>query len=403
MAAVADDPLARLENLAKHQAAEKKAAANMTQARVKLVLGKDAKSAFFATLALRLKLEPDWDCETAKTNGKLIRYNPSYVNDLSPEQRIGLVVHEVMHCSNAHQSRRGQREPKQWNIAGDLAINDLIREAGYSLPPGGLYPGDGEYANIASGLSAEEIYSLLPPDDKGGKHGDDPGGCGAVEDAGDGDQADAAMSEGDWKVAVGQASNVAQQRGELPGGLARMVGQVLDPETPWQDVLRDFLSTCLMARDDYTWRIPNRRFIGQGLYLPSLRSETMGHIVVAIDTSGSIDDTTLAKFGAECNGILGCHPCRVSVVYCDARVQHVDNWTPNDGELVLQAHGGGGTDHQPVWNWLRDECDEDPACVVCLTDGYTSFGNPPDVPVLWAISPNGMGGAAPFGRTIKLK
>lgn len=407
MTAVLDDPLARLEQLAKRQTAERKADLALQQAVVTIVLGRDAKSAFFTTLALKIanpqSRHPDWNCQTAKTNGKQLWYNPSYVNDLSAEQRIGLVIHEVMHCSNAHQCRRAGRNDKQWNIAADIAINGLIREAGFSLPPGGLYPAEGQYANIPEGLSAEEIYSRLPHDQGGQGQGDDPGGCGAVEDAGDGDQAAAAMSEGDWKVATGQAANVAQQRGELPSGLARMVGQVLDPETPWQDVLRDFSGSCLMARDDYTWRIPNRRFIGQGIYLPSLRSETLGHIVIAVDTSGSIDDATLAKFGAECNGILGCHPCRVSVVYCDAKVQHVDDWSPNNGELVLQSHGGGGTNHQPVWDWVRDECDEEPACVVCLTDGFTEFGKAPDVPVLWAITPDGMDGPAPFGRTIKMK
>lgn len=398
MSSVCDDPLARLEQMAKRQSSEEKAAKAFSKARVRLVLGKDAKAAFFATLALRMKPVANWDIQTARTDGRTVEYNPTFVENLSPDQLVGVITHEVMHIAVKHHCRRQGRDVKRWNVAGDLAINDILKDAGFTLPTGALYPGQGQYSKLQPNLSAEEYYDQLPKEHgKDGDEGDDPGGCGGVEDAGDQAQQKAASAEADVQIA--QAATVAKHRGELPGGLARLVDEILNPKVPWQDVLREFLSRTLSARDDYTWGMPNRRFIAQGIYLPSLRSEVMGDIVVAIDTSGSIGDDELRVFGGELNGILECHPCSVSVVYCDAHVNNVEHWEPSDGPLTLKACGGGGTDHAPVFDWIREQ-GIDPAAVVCLTDGYTNFPKAPQYPVLWAMTSDVV---APFGRTIKIE
>lgn len=406
------DPIAELERMSRHQTAETDAARAIQKARVKLVLGKDAPAAFFATLALRMKPTVDWELETAATDGRTLFYNPEFILSLSPEQRVGLLAHEVMHNAMAHGCRREGRDMPDWNVACDLAINGIVQDAGMQLPPGALFPGQGNYSDMGEGWAAEEYYGKLPHKNrKDGEEGDgdgsgegdgqgnDPGKCGGVKDAGDPSQQQ--TTQADWKVAVAQAATAAKGRGELPGGLGRLVEEIVNPKVPWQDELREFVSRTLTARDDYTWGAPNRRFIAQGLYLPSLRSEAMGDVVVAIDTSGSIEADTLESFGGELNGILECRPCKVSVVYCDSHVNKVVEWEPSDGELKLEACGGGGTSHRPVWEWLRQSGSQ-PECVVCLTDGYTSWGDDPGVPVLWAITPDGTSEKPPFGRVIRM-
>jgi predicted metal-dependent peptidase len=281
------------------------------------------------------------------------------------------------------------------------------------LPPGALFAGQGPYADLPTGLSAEEYCAQLPgrkkhgggdgdgnddADGDGGDGGNDPGKCGGVEDAGD--QAAQQEAEAEWKVAVAQAATAAKQRGELPGGLARMVSDIVEPKVLWQDVLREFVSRSLTARDDYSWSAPNRRFIAQGVYLPSLRSESMGAIVVAIDTSGSIGEAELKEFAGELNGILDCRPCSVSIVYCDADVNKVVEWEPSDGPLALESCGGGGTSHHPVWEWLRNQ-ESQPERVVCLTDGYTCWGDDPGLPVLWALTADSRA-EPPFGQTVRM-
>jgi predicted metal-dependent peptidase len=219
-------------------------------------------------------------------------------------------------------------------------------------------------------------------------------------DPGDGSPAACKEAEADAAVAVSQAERVAQQRGELPGGIARLVEQVLEPKVDWRETLREFVSR--FARNDYSWAHPNRRFIHHGLYLPGLRSEELGDVVLAVDTSGSIGGKVLARFASEAEGILQSYDCALTILYHDAQIQHVQTWRSTDGPLMLELKGGGGTDHHVVFEWVAEQ-GVDPACLVCLTDLESSFPEePPGYPVLWATV--GAGATkAPFGVQVEIE
>jgi len=292
-----DDPFAVIERAAARQVATEHAVHALTAARGRLILGRDAKSAFFATLALRLTPEVDWTCETIATDGKVLAYNPAFVASLSSDEVVGVLAHEVMHNALAHPCRRGTRDPTRWNIACDLAVNPLLVQVGFVLPASRLMPGEGSYAHLPPGKSADEYYALLgvpsPPtesDDTSRENPDcgsvpvDPGGCGSVRDPANGSSSTIAETESGWQVAVAQAEQAARNRGELPAGLGRAVEHVLRPPQDWKEVLREFVSS--QARNDYSWARPNRRFLWQGLYLPGLHSVELGEVVIAIDTSG---------------------------------------------------------------------------------------------------------------------
>ena len=98
-------------------------------------------------------------------------------------------------------------------------------------------------------------------------------------------------------VRIAQASEIARGRGKLPGALSRLIQSVVNPVVDWRDVLREYIST--HARNDYVWSPPNRRYVHQGLYLPSLRSEELGDVALAVDTSGSITQSVLDRFASE--------------------------------------------------------------------------------------------------------
>ena len=396
-------PFAALEEAAARQAAEEAAARALAGARARLVLGRDARSAFFGTLVLRLKPEPGWDLDTLATDGRVLRYHPPFVSALSPDELVGVLAHEVMHCALAHPARRQGRDPERWNVACDLAVNPLLVAAGVILPSSRLMPGEGQHAGLDPGKSADEYYALLPgpaaaEGDESGSRGD-PGGCGQVIDPGDGDPAKARQVEADWQVAVVQAQSAAAGRGPLPAGLGRAVDDVLHPPADWRAVLREFVSS--HAKNDYSWTRPNRRFLAQGLYLPGLRSEELGDVVLAVDTSGSIGEQLLGAFAAEANAVLASFDCTVTVLYHDTEVQKVQTWRSADGPLVLDPVGGGGTSHACVFDWLT-RSGLDPACVVCLTDLDTEFPpTAPAVPVLWAV-PGVTSRDPPFGRLVSL-
>ena len=139
----------------------------------------------------------------------------------------------------------------------------------------------------------------------------------------------------EWQVAVVQAEQIAQSRGEMPSGLQRTVTAIQHPPVDWREVLRTFVSAS--ARNDYSWSRPNRRFLWQGLYLPGLHSEELGEIVIAIDTSGSVGTRELGQFTTETNAILGAFDCNVTVLYHDTEIQHVQTWRSSDGPIVTRT------------------------------------------------------------------
>jgi predicted metal-dependent peptidase len=393
------DAISELEQRASRHRAEEEAAEAYSTALTRLLRGKIndsgdrnmASCAFFATLAMRLKRQPDWDIPTAVVNGRTLKYNPDWLLSLSADERVAVLAHEVLHCSNAHHVRRRERDNDLWNIAADLSINGLLKDTGFQMPQGVLYA---ERQGFAEGLSAEEYYDQLPYEPH--TQGDDPGGCGGVDD-GAADEAGRRQQEAEWKIATAQAAQMAGERGEMSGGLERFVQSVTAPQVDWRAELREFVNS--HAKKDYAWVPPNRRFVHMGLYLPSLHSDELGDVVVACDCSGSIGEDDLARFAGEIEEIAAVAQCRVTVLYHDSRVLKVQEWEPTDGPLKLTPVGGGGTNHRPVFEWI-DRLPE-PTCVVCLTDLASRFPDRvPSYPVLWATDSSKQG---PFGRTIRIR
>src|SRR4026207_1984577 len=110
---------------------------------------------FFGSLALRLDLRVDNNQPAMRTNGRVLKINEKWVDSVTPDELVGVVAHEVMHCSNLHMTRRDQRDPETWNIACDRAINPVLSQAGFKLPP------DGYNDPADLGKSAEKIYSEI--------------------------------------------------------------------------------------------------------------------------------------------------------------------------------------------------------------------------------------------------
>lgn len=417
------DPMAVLDRAAHRQHAEEKGALAISDAISRLILGLNPAHAFFATLACRFVDQeapspiPDWDIETAMTDGKRIRYNPDWYVGLSPDHQVFVIAHEVMHPALQHHARRGDRDHKTWNIAADLTINPALKQAGLKPLPCARMPGEGPHAELPPDLSAEEYYDLLrnkhqgKEEQDGGGEGEgegegqgegngegEDGASGGVEDAGDGSPADQRQAEAEWEVAVTQAQEAAKRRGNLSGGLARLVAQTLAPKVDWKEQLREFVSR--NARNDYSWRRPRRSLVGQGIYLPGLQSQDLGDVAVAVDTSGSIGQRELEVFAAEIQAILDAFDCSLTVLYHDSRVCHVQTWKSSDGPLKLEPRGGGGTSHVPVFEWI-EKMDDLPTCLVCLTDLCSTFPtSAPEYPVLWATTLSGTKG--PWGQTLEV-
>jgi predicted metal-dependent peptidase len=344
---------------------------------------------FFGTLAVRLKPVADDSIKTAATDGQRLIYSPKYIEKLSPHQLKGLIAHEVMHCVFNHMTRRQDRDPEIWNSACDYAINSHLLDCGFILPDGGLVdPG-------LSGLTAEEIYNRIsnePPK---------PCAWGKVLDAGVGavnGKSNAAL-ESDWQVATTEAAEVAKQRGKLPGKLASFISEIINPKVDWRTVLWPFFTN--LINDDYSWRKPNRAYISEDEYLPSMHSEGCGPVAVVIDSSGSTAQY-YQQFASELDAVLGdVNPESVQVVVGDTQV--TDSFTLDQGSRLteLEIKGGGGTVLAPLFQHIDDPNN---AAVICLTDLEMHDCDWEDIakldlpPTLWVSTNRSL--EAPIGSTI---
>lgn len=338
---------------------------------------------WFGTLALRLKLEES-DTPTMSVDGVTLRYNEQWVSEKTDQELVAVMAHEVMHCALLHMFRGNGRDWNKWNQACDYAINPLLTAEGFVLPPEAL--DKQEYW----GMSAEQIYSALkedPQDGQGGSQGQGPNGTGDFQPAPSGAEPGEAgdevegMSEVDWQIAAEQASAVARKAGKMSADTERAMKAARQTRTDWRAILREFIENSLPS--DYSWTQPNRRYISQGMYLPGVVRENMPKIGIAVDTSGSVNAKMLEQFGAELTGILHeARPESLQVVYCDSSVKGEEEFSPEDGEVVLHAKGGGGTAFQPA----LDRFNEDPpVCVIYLTDLEGPMPKEPIYPVLWAV------------------
>lgn len=365
--------------------AEKKSAMKkIIKARTALVL----EHPFVGTIALNLPYEMDESVGTAATNGKRIKFNPHFVNELTDEEVKFLVAHECFHPMLEHNFRRGERDPRKWNQAGDYVINQLLTDEGIGKMPGQGLLDKGLYD--AAGGVTDNIYNMLPDTDEG--DGRDP--LDDCEDGG-GTPAEKAQEGAEWKVRVAQAAQSAKMMGKMSAGLERLVSEVLQPKVDWRDVMHKFVEKC--RSDMRSWARPNRRFIAQGMYLPSRSGERLGEIVYAVDCSGSITNDVINQFASE---IRKCKedmlPAMIHVVYFDSEVSHYESYESDD-ELDIRPHGGGGTAFSPVFEYIREKGIEPVACIFLTDLCCSDFGEVPDYPVLWVSTDPGQ---APFGEIV---
>jgi len=349
------------------------------------------KSVFLSTICLRLKHSFTDEIPTAATNGLTILYNPEFFAGLSAVERTGLLAHEVWHVAFNHLTRVGTKDKRTWNIAGDYVINYMLTQSGFTIPKGGLL--DAQYKDMAT----EEVYNLLDVDSEDNPL---PGDFDMdLLEAGSPQEQKEINDRVTDIILQGQIQSKAsgKDRGEIPNEIIRAIDELINPKLPWNQLLVRFLSN--MVKDDYTWTRPNKRFFPHH-YLPSQYSPTIGDIVVAIDTSGSVSDEDLIEMLTEIEDIRTTFkPESLTIIDCDSRIHNVFKIEKYDNILDLQFNGGGGTDFQPVINYCNEQ---QPEVLIYFTDLYADdIMEEPGYPILWICNSNH--NASSVGETIYIK
>lgn len=377
------------------------------------------QNTFFGYLSLRLRMKESKEVPTCATDGLFFYWNRNFLNFLKKNHRSEyqkylktIIAHEVLHCALLHHLRLENRNPILWNIACDLAENQALKEAGFIFPPGTLQVSEGH-----KGKNAEYIYNDLIKNSKkvkikevmgmqrigdmvkgarGKKSGENKGEnkqWKQIENASDTEQ------EQIWKQTVKVAAAQAKSAGNFPSGLDWIIDSLEPPKLNWREILRRFVEE--VAKDDYSWIYPNRRYISQGMYLPSLKSESLGDLAFFMDMSGSMSDQKIKDCLSEIQGVLSEFSFQnIYVLYFDTQVHNVDHFEETDFSPDFKPKGRGGTDVNPCFEWLKNN-NIDPSCIIVMSDmGFYNDVQITEKPSLWITT---TGKEGPYGMTIDLR
>lgn len=399
----------------------------LIKARIEMLMS----APFFGNLATRLIIKDatSW-CPTAATDGKYFYYNKHFVAALSDAECVFLMGHEVLHCVYDHMdaNRRGDRHPVLWNVANDYVINgDLIdARVGEEIKLVQICH-DWKYRGKISEEVYDDLYQQAKEDGRimemdsfdvhlDREEGDDEGSGSAGkgntdgEEEGDGPAKYTAEEKEkisqEFKNATMQAAKAAGA-GNLPGGVKRLLNDLLNPQLDWRQLLA--MQVQSVMRSDYTMATPSRKGLNEGYYLPGLDRETTIDIVAALDMSGSIGDEMARDFLSELKGIMDQYTdFKIHLLCFDTQVYNPKIFTQSDmGEFMeYELNGGGGTDFDCVFDWMKEEGVQ-PKKLVMFTDGYPygSWGDESYCDSLFIVH-GGYGDRipeSPFGITVPYK
>ena len=177
--------------------------------------------------------------------------------------------------------------------------------------------------------------------------------------------------------------------------MGRDLADLVEPKVDWREVLREFVKATCNAKDTSSWRRVNRRYLSSDIYMPSLIGERVGHLVIGIDTSGSVGNAELAEFLSEVQSIAkDVHPDKVDLIYWDGEVAGHEEYSSSQVDSIIDSTkpaGGGGTEPACVPKYIHKH-DIKGERLLMLTDGYIPEQNPSNwqigMPVLWCVKGN---------------
>lgn len=369
---------------------------------------------------------------TAYTDGINKVYCKEHIAEYKTESELrSLVLHENLHVALKQIPRHRDllHDNTILNYAMDFVVNDVIKNTvgtvGHNKEPlVTLDDGSWIYHPMFHNWSVRRVYEYLKKRkgelDKADENGEKPQPCpqqnnsstnGEGKNETDIDEALRNMDKGkddhvftevkemtteELKELEDKVDRALRQGGMLAGrmgaSIPRVIGDLLETKVDWREVFREFVQSAMRGKDEYTWRKMNKSYLANNMYLPSMHSETMGELVVAIDTSGSIDNEQISEFASELASICEtCSPDKVRVLWWDTKVhgEQVFEGNYDDIAKMLKPKGGGGTHVGCVSDYIIKSSINAEALVI-FTDGYVE-NNPKwevTTPTMWFVTQN---------------
>lgn len=335
-------------------------------------------------------------CPTAYTDGFNKRYGRDFMSKLTDLEIRGVVLHENLHVLLKHISRHrdlSKRNHRLANIAADYVVNDIIIELSKKDPNLIALPKNCFYDPMFSGWSVRRVFEYLEKEMESGKGGGRPQ---ESFDEHDGDGLDDMTPQ--EIEGVERRVDEAIQEGSVIAGrfgakIPRVIQDLMQPDIDWREVLQDFWTANVRGKDEFTWRRFNKNRLADDYYLPSVINETIGEVILAIDTSGSISNSDIAKVAARIQELCDTmSPERIRILWWDTKVHGEQLFEGNYSNLhsVLKPLGGGGTQAGCVSDYIVDK-GLTADCMVMFTDGYVESDVRwlTSIPTIWLIKEGG--------------
>ena len=372
-----------------------------------------------------IMLNKVWDNKRVPTAG-VSKHNINYqltINEdfwtgLSDDHKHGLLKHELLHIAFGHLTMYFKFSDKKLaNVAMDMEINQYI-DTDY-LPEGGINIDD--YADLNLDRKAgcryyyEKLQQAKEKKDKGGEDGTSGDEkydelCDQMD--GDGDMPSdhptwsdfEDMTEAEQKLIEKQLNKILndakemteKKRGNVPGeieGLLEMEA-ITPPKFDWKGYIRRFTGVSSKVYTKKIRRKENRRYSDN----PGLKIKMKQHMLLAIDTSGSVCDKELHEFMNEIQHIYK-QGVDITIVQCDTAIKSIE---PYKGKNEINIYGRGGTEFDPVLEYYNENIRKFTS-LVYFTDGECYTNVKPKAPVLWVLSEQShMNNDLP-GKVIKLE
>jgi len=392
---------------------------------------------FFGSLLMAFPVQSGTIGKTAYTDGIGIFYNPKFIEKLSPDETIGVLLHELFHNFFKHFQRFNDLKRYKYhmllNVAEDYAINSIIINEMKKI----TLPKEVLYKEKYKGLNAEKIYKMLLKDNKkdiekyeklmealkngAGKKCDKCNGSGSIEGKngkpqtcdkcnGSGKEnpemgdkqvneshgvsrkltaenvkknggVEKAVNDIDSKIHRAYNNLSAKEKGDLPESFKRLIDDYLlrlKGKINWKRYIINKMME--VGKDDYTMQRYNRRYVSRGIYLPSTASKK-STIAMALDTSGSIGEDETIEFISEIKSVLKMFKgMTIHLFGCDAelhgklKIKGNKQFKVKDIEKALI--GGGGTSHMPIFKEMNKNM-YNTKLLFCFTDGYSDINEIP--------------------------
>lgn len=380
--------------------------------------GKDLmlKQPFYGMYMLLLDKKVSKKVPTAGVSKQGINYkldvNEEFWSNLEPNHRIGLLHHELLHIVFFHLLRHDEFENQMIaNIAMDIEINQFIDKQ--YLPPGGMTLETFADLNLEPKKGTRYYYDKLQQAANNSPkikivmeamtNGDTHDGDGDLVPNHDWEEFDN-LSDTEKKLLGAQIDhhlkeivNQIKGRGTVPGELKDYIDNLFKVEPPkfdWKGYVRRFAGGSSKVYTKKMQRKENKRFVEDA----GLKIKKKRHLLVAIDTSGSVSDGELKEFMNEVHHIYKTGS-DVSILQCDTDVRSVKPFKPSD---KIEIHGRGGTDFQPIINYTNNHTSVYTGLIV-FTDGEAPAPSKCQIRTLWVHSSNSNINEELQGYKIKLE